>query len=258
MAKFSINDLFDFSNIQKLDELNDKFETLDKTLDQFSKNLQKNINTNIKLIDAWEKELMKLGTTLDKDTKAILAFDSALTQLSNNNAKLTSQQKKFTTARQQTTKAANDAKKSLTELEKVEQKLAQATGKNAEELAKARLELQQARKATKENAKEALGLVDAYAKLAKEAAQAKREAKNLGATLGTSSKEYQIASKRADDLNNKLKEIDAGVGDFQRNVGNYSSALDGIKQGFVDVIWSNSCCLTWKISNNIVEGVMYV
>ena len=117
-------------------------------------------------------------------------------------------------------------------------------------MAKLRLQLAQANKQTKENAKESLELVDAYAKLGFETAEAKREAKNLGAQLskvkkdfGEGSKEalelgkkFEFASKKADALNDELKQIDASVGDYQRNVGNYSSALDGVKQGFSGVL----------------------
>lgn len=35
------------------------------------------------------------------------------------------------------------------------------------------------------------------------------------------------------EVNKKLKDMDASIGNFQRNVGNYSSALDGLKQGFL-------------------------
>ena len=38
--------------------------------------------------------------------------------------------------------------------------------------------------------------------------------------------------KQINDINNKLKEMDAERGKFQRNVGNYKSALDGLAQGF--------------------------
>lgn len=34
-------------------------------------------------------------------------------------------------------------------------------------------------------------------------------------------------------VNKQLKDMDASVGNFQRNVGNYSSALDGLKEGFL-------------------------
>lgn len=35
------------------------------------------------------------------------------------------------------------------------------------------------------------------------------------------------------EVNQKLKDMDASVGNFQRNVGNYSSALEGLKDGFL-------------------------
>ena len=38
--------------------------------------------------------------------------------------------------------------------------------------------------------------------------------------------------KQINDINNRLKELDAERGKFQRNVGNYKSALDGLAQGF--------------------------
>lgn len=39
--------------------------------------------------------------------------------------------------------------------------------------------------------------------------------------------------ERIAQTNQKLKDMDASVGNFQRNVGNYSSALDGLKEGFL-------------------------
>lgn len=38
--------------------------------------------------------------------------------------------------------------------------------------------------------------------------------------------------KQINEINNRLKELDAERGKFQRNVGNYKSALDGLAQGF--------------------------
>lgn len=35
------------------------------------------------------------------------------------------------------------------------------------------------------------------------------------------------------EINDKLKGMDASIGNFQRNVGNYSSALEGLEKGFV-------------------------
>lgn len=234
--KININDLFDFSDLGDFNKVEKKVKDLDALLSKFSDNLQKNVDKNIQTLDKWGKQLDTLNVSIEKEASLIIQLEKSISSLTQEQLKLLSQQEKVTTARNQTTESAKKAKESLTELEKAEKKLAQATGEDAEELAKLRIQLAQANQQTKQNAKESLGLVSAYDKLAQEAAEAKKEAKALGAALGTESLQFQVASKRADALNQKLKDIDAGVGDFQRNVGNYSSALDGVKQGFSSVL----------------------
>ena len=234
--KININDLFDFSDFGDINKLEKKVKELDSLLSKFSDNLQKDIEDNVKSLNKWEKQIDSLNVSLEKEAALIIQIEKNISGLTQEQNKLTTQQEKVNTARKETVAQANKAKKSLSDLEKVEKKLADATGQEAEELAKLRLQLAEANKQTKLNAKESLGLVNAYDKLAKETAEAKREAKNLGATLGKESLEFKAAAKRANDLNQELKDIDSNVGDFQRNVGNYSSALDGVKQGFSSVL----------------------
>lgn len=74
-------------------------------------------------------------------------------------------------------------------------------------------------------AKEVLGLSGAYQKLEAEFKRAKTAAQNIGATMGVASEEYKKAAASALELNMKLKAIDSGVGNFQRNVGNYASGF---------------------------------
>lgn len=52
-------------------------------------------------------------------------------------------------------------------------------------------------------------------------------------TLHEDSEEYKQITKRVGELQEKLKSMDAEVGIFQRNVGNYASAFDGL-QGSVN------------------------
>ena len=52
-------------------------------------------------------------------------------------------------------------------------------------------------------------------------------------TLNENTEEYKEMTKRVADLQQKLKDMDADVGVFSRNVGNYSSAFDGL-QGSVN------------------------
>lgn len=57
---------------------------------------------------------------------------------------------------------------------------------------------------------------------------AAKEAQDLAAKYGTLDKRSQAAAKRANELNNELKKIDATIGNHQRNVGNYGSAFDKV------------------------------
>lgn len=52
-------------------------------------------------------------------------------------------------------------------------------------------------------------------------------------TLNENTQEYRDMTKRVAELQSKLRDMDADVGVYSRNVGNYSSAFDGL-QGAVD------------------------
>lgn len=67
-----------------------------------------------------------------------------------------------------------------------------------------------------------------YKKLSQEHARLRGEAKTLGVIYGTTSKEFLNAAKAANDLDKKLKEIDAALGQHQRSVGNYKAAWNGL------------------------------
>lgn len=71
---------------------------------------------------------------------------------------------------------------------------------------------------------------DPYKKLITQFEAAAREAKNLAAQYGVLDPRAQAAAKSANDLANKLKTIDEGVGQHQRSVGNYAKAWDGVKE----------------------------
>ena len=87
----------------------------------------------------------------------------------------------------------------------------------------------------------------AYDKLSKELNEARKRYKDLAAAEQDSSEEAQQLIKRIVELDGKLKGVDASVGQFQRNVGNYSGALSelfpslgGISQGIDKVKSSTS------------------
>jgi hypothetical protein len=93
-------------------------------------------------------------------------------------------------------------------------------------------ESEKAAAAAKKHAEAAAKAAEPYNKLVAQFTAAAKEAKNLGAQYGVNSKQAQAAAKEALELNNKLKNIDASIGNHQREVGNYGKALDGVKDKF--------------------------
>ncbi|KAI0243872.1 hypothetical protein L0F63_006391 [Massospora cicadina] len=129
-------------------------------------------------------------------------------------------------------------KATRTEAEKLiiaENKLKEAQGNLAVKIAEINTLTQIQKKANKEAATESLGLAGAYKKLSDEFVQAAQKAKNLASVdlakgLKTFSKETQEAMTHANGLNTQLKAIDAGTGQYTRNVGNYTSATFALSQ----------------------------
>lgn len=77
-------------------------------------------------------------------------------------------------------------------------------------------------------AKATSNLVGAYQKLDLEHKKLVVSAQNIGVKFGSNSREFKNASEKANVLDRELKKIDATLGKSQRNVGNYSSAFNGL------------------------------
>jgi hypothetical protein len=77
--------------------------------------------------------------------------------------------------------------------------------------------------------------INDYLQLSKAYNEAALKAKNYVLRLGEGHPIAQQAVKDANDLGNVLKKLDASVGQNQRNVGNYSSAFNGLGFSFTQV-----------------------
>ena len=89
-------------------------------------------------------------------------------------------------------------------------------------------QLKRQRKINTELAKEKLGLISAYQKESQRLNDLRNKYKNVALTQGENSKAARLLAKEVTKLDTKLKRIDAAVGQFQRNVGNYSKAFRGL------------------------------
>jgi len=88
-------------------------------------------------------------------------------------------------------------------------------------------------KAVKASVTEVNGEIGAYQDLQNRYAVAAQKAKDMAAAYGVNSKESKKATEEASKLDSQLKDIDKSVGQNQRNVGNYSSALDNLGGNFL-------------------------
>jgi len=79
------------------------------------------------------------------------------------------------------------------------------------------------------------GVTGAYQRLQQQYSAAAQRAKDLAAEYGSLDERTISAANTANNLSNRLKEIDSSVGQNQRNVGNYSSVLALLPSGFGDV-----------------------
>lgn len=155
------------------------------------------------------------------------------------------------------TEEANEATKkrtqTLSDLERALLALKKAQSEDAVEIQQLRAQTALLNKENKDQARTVLGLVTPYQKFAKEVNEAKNRAKSLGAEMilleqrfkngelskgeynrqiNKLSKEFVEARLKAAGLDQQIKKIDASVGDSQRNVGNYKSALGGLTTSF--------------------------
>ncbi len=124
------------------------------------------------------------------------------------------------------------AKKELALAQKAE---AQARKENA---AAAQKEQQSSSTSSKQRDKEKFDVNEigrAYKEYSKAARDAALRAKDFALTLGENDPRTLAAIKNAKEMNDILKRIDASVGQYGRNVGNYKSAFDGLGMSFTQV-----------------------
>jgi len=192
-----------FADLQKL---NAEKEAVLKMMEEI-KVKTVSLNTKISIIDGAASkrqvdEVAKATTVLEENTKIV---QQRITQLNG-------QSKEFTQTLFLQSKASKES--------------AQATliqAKAADQLAKSK------ERASKESAKAAAKAAEEerpYKKLALAFAAASKNAQDLAAQYGRMDKRSQEAARTANKLNDELKNIDASIGNHQRNIGNYSSAFD--------------------------------
>lgn len=114
------------------------------------------------------------------------------------------------------------------EILRTQARIDMANSAEAQALARKRAELAALNREQREAAAAANGQLSAYQKLEAELKKATALYREYYLTLGAGSDKTKAARDRAMELNNTLREIDQGVGNFRRNVGNYAASTEGL------------------------------
>lgn len=205
MAKLRSEDIADLSGL--IAQLGESIKLAEDLRDVLVKDIKESIG-NFKEIKPVDADSLKKFNTATADLKA------KTEALNTVNAKRKAlQQENFRLEKARITSQA---------------KLIKGTSKVAKETAKINEKRKEQNKLIREQAKRELGLINAYDLEAKKLGQLRRKYKDLAAQNKANTKEGRALLDQISTLDNKLKGIDAKVGQFQRNVGNYGSAWDRV------------------------------
>jgi hypothetical protein len=189
--------------------------------------------------DLFEQEDLFKGVR-DSATKTLAVFNELQSEikataiglkneLSANTQASTAQLKQFTAISEE----ANKLMKQSVEIEKLKAQADQQRIKAEQEIVKLeKLKAQEQARANKEAekaAKLAQNEASAYAKLSKQLRDAQKSYKDLAVTNQTNTQEAKDLLQTITKLDKQLKEVDATVGQHQRNVGNYEGATRNLK-----------------------------
>lgn len=170
-------------------------------------------NNEAKTIAGSNKQAKEAEKQLKEYIKSVKEGQKELERLTKERQKLLDREAKRT-QNEAEKKRLRDEANALKESVRQQREMQRQADATAKELAK-----QQA---------EADKLTNAYYRLDKEHQKLLKEAQRLGAELGVESKEFKDAAKAANELGGRLLTIDTALGRHQRNVGNYSSAFNGL------------------------------
>ena len=131
------------------------------------------------------------------------------------------------------TQKVSQADKNLNALEKerlrLVNKLNQTASAQAKNNQRLKIQIQQRNKAIKDELKTEKQLFGAYARKSAQLAKLRKRYKDLLVAGKGNTKQAKQLAREVQNLDSKLKQVDASAGQYQRNVGNYGSKL---KAGF--------------------------
>lgn len=180
---------------------------------------------DIKKINEELTKSKELITSTDKLTKTKAESEKLLQKIEQERQKTLQQLNKAKQEEEKTTqqklKTDQSANKTLIESEK----LLQQQSKTRQQLNK---EKEQSKKQSEKEQKRLQQENSLYAQQAKRLNDLRANAKEVAIQFGTNSKQFKTVAKEVNNLDARLKGVDSSLGQSQRNVGNYTSAFQGL------------------------------
>lgn len=181
----------------------------------------------------------------------------------NNNQAFINGKKTEEAAVRKTTTALTEQEKLLRLVESTKKKLALAESDEAKALAKTRVELRNVNNEIKQQVTQSSKLVGEYQKQEAKLNQLRKSYKDLATRQeihGNLTKkeiaEMQRFEKEANKIDTALKKVDKSVGQSQRNVGNYSSALQGLGNTFRSLVGAFGITSGIAIFAQLIKGAV--
>jgi TP901 family phage tail tape measure protein len=173
-----------------------------------------------------EKVYLDLGTTIQKGAKEIKSKAQNINVADPSSIK---NLKELETAMKGVEAQRKKQQKGLDQINRLRQKANQLKTEEAKTEQTLKVEIQEKTRQLKEEARINSTLVGAYQRQSTQLNKLRRRYKDLAAAGKENSREAKRLKGQITALDTKLKNIDATVGQAQRNVGNYKRAFEGLR-----------------------------
>jgi hypothetical protein len=181
----------------------------------------------IEMLTLVDKQILSVSQSALNASKSIssISTPSGLNNLSTSNAQSDAEMKKLTVT-------VRDLQNQLQKLAVAKQTVTTQSGNLSSSVAKQTASTREQaianqilRAETDRNIRANTLLAGSYAKASAQLLVLKKEAKDAAITFGQTSTQAISAAKAAAEMDSRIKSADSTVGDFQRNVGNYSGSI---------------------------------
>lgn len=172
-----------------------------------------------------DAQLLSTTNSLKEMLVPVSEISTELSKSATNYKDLIDAINKLKTAEKQATETSRKRMDIESQKRSIQEKLAQSTSAEAKELAKLRVQLQQQNKLNKAAAKEALAHANSIEAMRLQLSKLKAE----WAKLDVNSDKYKQMTADINKLNDEISKQEQSIGVWSRNVGNYSSAFNGLQ-----------------------------